>query len=257
MPSTSSTRADAARSQKDAPFEGLPVIRYHVPILVTIFATLMIIFVLGTLTLFAFAKVASQLSLANASNSSDITVSVGFCGLLGILGTVSTLYFITALFKGLRDLFAPVHYARGVMLDKRILGGRKTGNWMGVGVRYAGPDFETASEITDDQRAASPDRSKIVQPRFSQGSPGAVTTRAKRTSSYLPTNRIADRAVTSDAPADPSVPRVVYRVDPASFEALDPGEEILIAHSRYLQHIYYVAHLRGGEWESYRNKQLI
>jgi hypothetical protein len=30
-----------------------------------------------------------------------------------------------------------------------------------------------------------------------------------------------------------------------------------VAHSRFLEHIYYVAHLRGGEWESYRNHQLI
>ncbi|HKP51869.1 MAG TPA: hypothetical protein VJ183_04365 [Chloroflexia bacterium] len=257
MPSSSSTRTGATRNLKDAPVEGLPAIKYHLPIVATIFATLIVVLILGILTLFAFGKVAFQLNQANGTNSDDAAVTVGFCGMLGVLGALCTLYFIVALVNGVRDLFAPVHYARGTVLDKRILGGRKTGNWMGVGVRYAGPDFATAKEITDDQRAASPDRSKIVQPRFSQGPAAPSTPGARRSSSYLPTDRITEQVVTSNTPPDPAAPRVVYRVDPASFEALDPGEEILIAYSRHLQHIFYVAHLKGGEWESYINKQLI
>ena len=31
----------------------------------------------------------------------------------------------------------------------------------------------------------------------------------------------------------------------------------MVAHSRYLEHIYYVAHLRDGQWESFRNRALI
>ena len=235
----------------------MPNVSYYPPIIATLLATLLIILVTGMLTLFALAKASSQLNSTNAPNAGDNILSAGFCGILGIVGVLATLYFIVALVKGLRDLAAPVHYARGTVLDKRILGGRKTGNWMGVGVRYSGPDLETASTITDEQRAASPDRSTIVQPRFSEGAQGSLTPRVKRGASYLPANRLADRTASSTATSDPSAPRVIYRVDPASFEALSPDEEVLIAHSRFLQHIYYVAHLRGGEWESYRNKQLI
>jgi hypothetical protein len=256
LPSSSSARAQAARNLRDAPVEGLPTIRYYRPIVATILATLLIIIVVGILTLAALAKTLSQFNPANSINPDDGTPIVGFCGILTLIGLASLVYFILALVKGLRDLRTPVYYARGVMLDKRVLGGRKMGTWMGVAVRYAGPDLETARVITDDQRAASPDRTKIFQPRGETTVP-TYAPRTKRSGSYLPTDRISSRNATSQAPRDPSVPRIVFRVDAASFEALDPDEEVLIAYSRHLEHIFYVAHLRGGEWESWVNKQLI
>jgi hypothetical protein len=254
--SSSSARAQAARDLRDAPVPGLPTIRYHRPIIATILATLLIIIVLGILTLASLAKTLSQFDPANNINPDDATPVVGFCGVLSLIGIVALVYFILALVKGLRDLSSPVYYARGVMLDKRVLGGRKTGTWMGIAVRYAGPDLETAQVITDDQRAASPDRSKMFQPR-GETTVATYTPRTKRAGSYLPTDRISSRNATSQAPRDTSIPRIVFRVDAASFEALDPDEEVLIAYSRHLQHIFYVAHLRGGEWESWVNKQLI
>lgn len=235
---------------------GLPTIRYYLPISATILATLLVIFVVGILTFAALAKIFAQFNPAIQSNPEDTTPIVGFCGVLSLIGLVALVYFILALVKGLRDLRSPVYYARGVMLDKRILGGRKAGTWMGIGVRYAGPDLETAQVITDDQRAASPDRSTMLQPRGESSTP-TYAPRTKRSGSYLPTERISARAATSQTPRDPSIPRIVFRVDPASFEALGPDEEVLIAYSRHLQHIFYVAHLRGGEWESWVNRQLI
>jgi hypothetical protein len=110
------------------------------------------------------------------------------------------------------------------------------------------------------QRAAATDRSQILQPRFG----GTVSNRSKpiqAAGSYLPAQRIysdpATAKPTTPARSDDRTTRVVFRVDPSSFDVLDSGDEVLIAHSRHLQHIYYVAHLRAGEWESYRNKQMI
>lgn len=251
---TSSRRTDARGRVKEAPVAGLPTVNYYPPIVATLVTTLVVVLIMGLLTLFALNKVIVELNKASTLNQGDSIVNAGFCGVLTLIGSVATLYFITALIKGIRDLRAPIHYARGTMLDKRILGGRKTGNWMGVGVRYAGPDLQTAQEITDEQYAASPDRSKILQPR---GPVKLTNTRTKRPNAYLPTDRIAAQAATTDKPPDPTAPRVIFRVDPASFEGIEPDEEVLIAHSRHLQHIFYVAHLRGGEWESWRNKQLI
>ena len=38
---------------------------------------------------------------------------------------------------------------------------------------------------------------------------------------------------------------------------LSPGEHVLVAHSPHLQHIYFVARLRDGQWHVTRNKALI
>lgn len=254
--SPTSSRRTAARGRvKEAPVAGLPTVSYYPPIVATLLTTLVVVLIMGLLTLFALNKVLVELNKASTLNQADSIVNAGFCGVLTLIGGIATIYFITALIKGIRDLGSPIHYARGTMLDKRILGGRKTGNWMGVGVRYAGPDLQTAQTITDEQYSASPDRSKMLQPRF--GEAPTTPARTKRPNAYLPTDRIAAQASTSDKPPDPSAPRVIYRVDPSSFETIEPDEEVLIAHSRHLQHIFYVAHLRGGDWESWRNKQLI
>lgn len=264
-PSSSSARTPA-RHPKDGPVEGLPAFSYLPPIIATLLATLLVIAVTAVLSFFAFSLAVVQFGQTNAPGGADSAIlNGGVCGLLALGGAAITFYFIMALIKGLRDLRSPVFYARGTVVDKRVLGGRRAGTWMGVGVRYLGPDLATASEVTDDQRSASPDRSKMLQPRFSGSSsylrPGqgsaAPSPRTKR-SAYIPSDRLStSQSLLSREPRDPAIPRVVFRVDPASFDALEPDEEILIAHSRYLQHIYYVAHLRGGEWESYRNKQLI
>ncbi len=254
--STQSSRTGGRGRIKDAPVAGLPVVSYYPPIIATVLATLVIMLTMGLLTLFAINKTIIEMNQAATQNHDGSIANAGLCGVLSILGAVSTIYFIFALVKGLRDLASPVYYARGVVLDKRILGGRKMGTWMGVGVRYAGPELQRAQEITDEQSAASPDRSKMLQPRFSQAQ--ATPTRTKRSSAYMPSDRIAASSLaTTSRPTDPAAPRVIFRVDPASFEALSPDEEVLIAHSRHLQHIFYVAHLRGGQWEAWKNKQLI
>jgi len=267
QPSSSSVQAQASHKPKIGPVEGLPVVSYLPPIVATLLATVLVIAVTVMLTFFAFSRAAVQFGQTTAPGGGDSALlNGGICGLLGFAGAAITIYFIFALIKGMRDLHSPVYYARGTVLDKRVLGGRRTGTWMGVGVRYVGPDLAIAGEITDDQRAASPDRSKMLQPRFSDSSPSylrpgqGTSSPAPKTkrNTYLPSDRLStSRTMLSREERDPSIPRIVFRVDLASFDALEPDEEVLIAHSRYLQHIYYVAHLRGGEWESYRNKQLI
>ncbi len=251
--SSSSRGVRTDQNSKDDPVTGLPRVNYYLPIVVTVLATLLIIVVIGLLTLISVGNTLNNLNRSTENS----TAIASCCGVLSVIGAASTVYLMFALVKGVRDLTTPLYYARGTMLDKRILGGRKTGTWMGVGVRYLGHDLQTAQQITDDQRAAFPDRSKILQTRSSQD-PVAAPPRTKRPGSYLPAERIAaSRAVSSKAPRDAAIPRVVFRVDQASFQALEPDEEVLIAHSRYLQHIFFVAHIKGGEWETYRNRLLI
>ncbi len=255
-----------------APVQGLPGVNYYLPIVVTLLAAGLLLLVLGTLSLFAiFDAVALWGNFARGASDGS-ALSGMICGVLGLIGLATTAYFFYAMVKGVRDLRTPLYYTRGAVADKKTIGGRMAGNWLAVSARYGGPDRQEASSVSDEERAASTDRSQIFQPRFPQ---------PKKPSSYLPTERISSnpfdpvaRRAARQARADriddlakesfgslseevSATPRVVFRVDLSSHAVLEPGEEVLVAHSRFLQHVYYVAHLRNGEWEAFPNKMLI
>ena len=175
------------------------------------------------------------------------------CGVVAIIGVIGSVYFFLALIKGGRDLFSPIQYTRGSLADKRVVGGRLVGNWIGISVAYVGPGLETASEVTDDQTAASVDRAQIVQTR----NVPAYLPRERKRSGYLSPDRISSTVVTDPSLVGAHAPRRVFRVEAEPYEVMMPGEEVLVAHTRFLEHIYYVAHLRDGEWESFRNRALI
>jgi hypothetical protein len=80
-----------------------------------------------------------------------------------------------------------------------------------------------------------------------------------RQGTYLNPDRISSRkdAAPAEEGSKPEKPYVIFRVDFASRMGLTPGDEVIVAHSRHLQHIYYIARLRNGEWEAHRNKALI
>jgi hypothetical protein len=237
-------------------------VSYSTPLVLTLAISVGLIALFMTLAVITGAAAYSQIQRALDGVVGASPVLGGLCGFVSIVSLIAIGFLAYVSFRVIRDLRTPLQFARGEVIDKRSIGGRNVGNWMAVGVRYIGPDLEQASALTDSQRAAAADRSQIVNPRFGPSTPSS--TRAKPTQaagSYLPAQRIYSEPAT----AKPSTPvklsdqtnRVVFRVDPSSFDVLDSGDEVLIAHSRHLQHIYYVAHLRAGEWESYRNKQLI
>ncbi len=258
---------------------GLPKISYYVPMVATLLATIVVFLMVAVLTLVALGNASAQLGQFGSAQGS--VVLGGFCGLLGLVGIASTLYFFMAVVKGVRDIITPVYYTRGEVADKKTVGGRKTGNWLRVVPRYTGADREAASEVSEEQKVISVDRSRIVQPRFSSNyddrSKGSGS--ANKPGSYLGTSRIlrnsgpaaakgsrrkndridriAAQSFGPEAFNAATEPRVTFRIEPVSFEVLEPGEEVLIAHSRYLQHVFYVAHLKDGAWESFPNKALI
>jgi len=244
----------------------LPKVNYYLPVVVTLAATLLILAVLAVLTFMAINNTLAQWNRAAAPQQDGAMLSAVLCGLLSLFGVGGLVYFAIATVKGVRDMRTPLYYTRGVVADKPTAASRRTGNWLVVSPRYAGSDLAVASEVTEEQAAASPDRSQIVQPRF-----GPPTIKS---SAYLPAERIStteDGRRKTEAKVSPSshafgpssseeeekVPRIVFRVDLASFKILQEGDEVLVAHSRFLEHIYYVAHLKGDEWEAFRNKELI
>lgn len=234
---------------------GLPVVNYRLPLVTSLATTALLFLVLAFLTLVSVANVFRAFSPTDDTGSA--TLGGFFCGVTSILGVGLCLYTLWAMMKGVRDLMTPLHYTRGSIADKRSIAGRIAGEWIGVTPSYVGPDMAIASEVTDEQAAASADRSRIVQTR------GAPTPRVQPQGrgGYLAPGRISMQAtpLVTDADLSDKKPsnRAVFRVDAGAYSQLKAEEEVLVAHSRFLEHIFYVAHLRDGEWESFKNNALI
>jgi hypothetical protein len=242
-----------SRMPKATAVEGLPRVNYTGPLLVTILATGLIFALLAFLTLIAIGNTITGWSRAANTNDGNSLSGVLICGVFSIFGAVMSVYFLFALIKGVRDLLTPIYYTRGNLADKRVISSRVAGDWIGITASYAGPDLDTASAVNDEALAASVDRTQIVQTR---NGPPADQPRRRR-SGYLTSDRVNIPVIEEDRTTGAPGPRAVFRVDPGTYEALQPGEEVLVAHSRYLEHIYFVARLRNGQWETYPNRALI
>lgn len=241
-----SYRATSA-DPRDRPLSGLPPVRYYPPVVATLLAILVLLVIVGAIALITLLASFTQVGRLTNNDPQASPVTLGACGLVGLVSLGVTIFFVISLIKGVRDLFSPVYYTRGNVADKRVIGGKREGNWLGVLPRYAGPDLQTASQVDDWQQAASTDRARSLQPRF------ASANAPRKTSGYLSADRISAELAASTAGG----PRRTFRIEPRAYKTLQAGEEVLIAHSRYLEHIFYVARLKDGEWEAYYNKALI
>ena len=232
---------------------GLPRVNYFGPLAVTLAATALIFALMLFLTLVGVGNTISGWNRAATTDDGNALTGVLFCGVFAIFGAMLSVYFLVALIKGIRDLTTPLQYTRGNLADKRVISSRLAGDWIGITASYVGPDLDTASAVDDDAFAASVDRTQIVQTR---NDAPPERSRRRRTG-YLTADRFPGPVIEDEQTTGAPGPRAVFRVDQATYEALQPGEEVLVAHSRYLEHIYYVARLRSGEWETYRNRALI
>jgi hypothetical protein len=232
---------------------GLPRVNYYGPLAATLAATALIFALVFFLTLVGAGNTIGGWNRASAADDGNALTGVLLCGVFSIVGAVMSVFFLVALVKGIRDLMSPLHFTRGTLADKRVISSRLAGDWIGITANYAGPDLETASLVDDDALAASVDRTQIVQTR---NGPAPASTKRRRTG-YLTPDRFSGPVIEEEQTTGAPGPRAVFRVDPATYAALQPGEEVLVAHSRFLEHIYFVARLRNGEWESFRNRALI
>lgn len=235
---------------QSAPGRGLPRVNYYLPMIVTLLASILLLIVIGTIATITLLTTLTQLSRVVSNDPQASSVSAGLCGVVALASLGITIFFAISVVKGVRDLLSPVYYTRGTVADKRVLGGRRGGSWLGVFPHYAGSDQLAASQVDDEQHAASTNRSRMVQPRFASSTGSAP----RKPSGYLSADRISAE---SAAALNIDKPRRIFRVDSASYKTLEAGEEVLIAHSRFLEHIFYVAHLKDGEWEAFYNKALI
>jgi hypothetical protein len=263
----------------DGSVAGLPRVSYYPPIVATLLAALLIF---AIATLLAGLMVANTVNLWERAGSNEegaSPVTAGLCGIVSLVLLAGAAYLLTAVIKGARDLGAPLQYTRGAVVEQQTLTARKVKNWLLVDPAYSGPDLERATAVTDEQIAASVDRSEIVHPRFEGG---FWASRRKRSalvpeleesrtgtvgkpSGYLSPERISAQAETTwgKGPKESTEvdrlpqPHVIFRADFAQRAQLRGGEEVIVAHSRYLQHPFYIARLINGEWQVHRNKALI
>lgn len=235
---------------KNAPVRGLPRVSYYPPMVATLLAAALLLVVMGTISIITLLASFTQVGRVTGNDPQASPVMLGVCGLVGLVCLGATFFFLLSIIKGVRDLSSPVYYTRGTVADKRAVGGRRSGSWLGVLPRYAGPDLSIAGQVNADQTVASTDLSNAVQPRFasSTGNP------PRKPSGYLSADRISAEVASSQNTTSRGR---IFRVESAPYKTLEAGEEVLIAHSRFLEHIFYIAHLKDGEWETYYNKALI
>jgi len=251
------------------PSSGLPQVSYRPPLVATLLASLLLLLMAGLLGFLGVSNTITQFGRASANESGGSFLGAGACGLLSLLSIAGVVYFAMAVRMGVQDLGEKLMYTRGVVAKPRAVSGRRGKDWLLILPRYVGTDLDAASRVTEEQKAVSVDRSQIFQPRFGPGSAtkaasadtGAAS--STETKGYLNPDRIstgreaATFKIEPEPDEEPDTPRVVFRIDFASGAKLTTGEEVLVAHSHRLQHIYYVARLRDGKWEAYKNSRLI
>lgn len=247
---------------------GLPKVNYYAPVVVTLLAAVVLfLFCLGMAIMGALNALTQWNRVADKTPGAS-GFNVVMCGTVGLIALVGALYFLWAVVKGVRDLGEGPRFTRGTVTRGTGAPSRKADNWLKLEAAYTGPDLATASRITDEQAAASVDRSRIFQPRFASDmkagperpDPYHPPTPADTPGGYLSADRISSRKDAGTSGAEEGagrVLRVVFRVDFMGKNTFAPEEEVLVAHSRYLEHVFYVARLREGSWEAIRNRKLI
>ena|SRR5436190_3779032 len=269
-----SRSAPLPANQADVSEGGLPRVSYYTPLITTLVACVVLFLFAAVLALTGLFNTITQWGRASNNEEGGSYLGAGLCGVLTIVAAIIMAYFGVAMVKGIRDMRQQLYYTRGTVVKRHTPAGRRADNWLMIQPAYVGPELNAATRTTDEQEVTSVDRSEIFRPRFTgdssqewakrQAAEQAAQAAPTSTGSYLSPGRIS-------APKDPVPfgpdegeddgklpgPRVVYRIDFASKAGLAPDDEVIVAHSRYLQHIFYVARLRNGSWEPYINKNLI
>jgi hypothetical protein len=254
---------------------GLPKVSYHPPVVATSAAALLLFLVAALIGGIGVLNAISQLTTVAPDGETSLTVGGALCGVTGLFILLAAYYFLTAVIKGVRDLGTNMHYTRGMVAPKRNMDERRSASWLVVAPSYVGTDVASASAVNEEQRSASVDRSQIFQPRFNpapqrtsgrQGEEAEAATanatavaQSTHEGAYLSRERISLRQEVPNPEVEGGspTPHIAFRVDFASRTNIQPGEDVLVAHSPYLQHVYYIARLQNGEWKVHRNKALI
>ena len=252
----------SVRADRQVGKAGLPKINYMPAIVATLAAAALLLLIMVLLAFFGILNTATQFSGASQNEPGRSSAGGILCGVLTLFALVGVVYFFLALVKGVRDVGSAPYFTRGSVIVKPGEQVRNAKNWLLIEPEYVGADLQAASVISDEQRAVSADRSTILNPRFApsgdkrgqgidkDGLRRDIEKTGNTSSGYLNPSRISANQPTPELETQLAPrPKAVFRIDFANKAGFDTGEEVIVAHSRYLQHVYYIARLRGGEWE--------
>ncbi len=220
-------------------------VNYAAPLWATISASLLLVAVVGFLAILSFTGLINLLV-----NERDGFTAL-FCGLLNLLLFTGLAFFAVAITKGARDLGTPMQLTNGLIVDHSYRQQR------GGGAYWLVVDTDAQSEPAPIMRYIPMAQSKALK---------NDNTRLVFGVNPAP----ADPDVPTPAPAedDPNqifarnerltMPTILrFRVDKPLYESLRLNDRVTIAHSRYLQHVYYVQQWEGNHGVVLKNKSLL
>lgn len=245
-----------------------PPVNYRLPLLATIVSTLVVMVLFILLAFFTAAWSLRQFTTVDDETGSPIIG--GLCGVATIALIAGTLYFALALIKGVRDLTTPLQRLPGYIERKYTGMGRTGGFWIVV---RAGdrPALATAPVTRLATALTTAPSSSPTAPSTAPSVPAlAPPSSAAPTSFGGGLAEVARQVSTTPRPpadvpgATPVLPIAtdwtrsrIFRVDKSVYNALRDGESVVVAYSRFLEHVYYVEHTEDGEQVPLRNTSLL
>ena len=220
-------------------------VNYAAPLWATISASLLLVLVVGFLAILSFT------GLINLIVNEHDGFTALFCGLLNLILFAGLAFFVVAITKGVRDLSTPLQLTNGLIVDHSYRQQR------GGGAYWLVVDTDAQSEPAPVMRYIPMSQSKALK--------------NDNTRLVFGANPSADDPdIPAPAPAedDPkqifarnerlTLPTILrFRVDKPVYESLRLNDRVTIAHSRFLQHVYYVQQWEGNQGVVLKNKSLL
>ncbi len=242
-----------------------PPVNYRLPILATIASTLVVITLFVLLAFFTAAWSLRQFT-TTADDGTGSPLIGGLCGVATLAMIAGVVYFSLAVIKGVRDLTTPLQHLPGYIERKYTGMGRTGGFWIVVRTGDRPLPIASSARLTPPPPPAPP-----PVPAPSAASTGSTTSTGTAPGGFggglaeiarqVSTAPRPPAEASSPAPAPPAATdwtkSHIFRVDKAVYNALRDGEPVVIAYSRFLEHVYYVEHTEAGEPVPLRNTSLL
>ncbi len=215
-------------------------VSYNTPLVATIAASLVLLLVVIFL---AAIGLGNTITLIHQEDG----LSAAFCGVVTLVLLVGVAFFATAVIKGVRDLFTPLQLSTGLIVELTARAQRGGGAyWVMID-----PDLE----------AETPAPVGHYIPLSESPALGLDHTRRVF---GVPSN--TDPAPEPEPEPEPDLDAILrgdkghllrFRVDKPVHQSLRLDERVSIAHSRYLQHVYYVQQWQGNSSVVLQNRSLL
>lgn len=220
-------------------------VNYQAPLWATIASSALLLLVVGFLTFISLNGLYDLIA-----NQRDGFTAI-FCGLLDFVFLAGVIFFVLAIFKGIRDLATPMQYANGMIVDHSA-----RQRW-GGGAYWLVLDTDTEAEAapTGIMHYVPLAQSKALRDDRTRRVFGADPEPDAPAPPVAPIDDPARLFANNERLSRPTILR--FRVDKPVYEALRLNDRVTIAYSRNLQHVYYVQQWEGNSGAVLYNRSLL